>query len=119
MKPPSGGPITGPISAGTLTYDIALTRSDFSTVRSSTSGPTGGPAADRDEHRQAQQIAGKRHIAAQRAFVERARDRRQCGGDHRRIEVLHEHRASDDQRHQDWAGPAYGHRLIYSPYRIR
>ena len=41
MKPPSGGPMTGPISAGTLTNDIARTRSDFGTVRSSTSRPTG------------------------------------------------------------------------------
>ena len=41
MNPPNGGPITGPISAGTLTYDIARTSSDFGTVRSSTRRPTG------------------------------------------------------------------------------
>ena len=41
IKPPSGGPITGPISAGTLTNDIARTSSDFGTVRNSTSRPTG------------------------------------------------------------------------------
>jgi hypothetical protein len=41
MKPPSGGPITGPRSAGTVKYDIAQTRSDFGTVRSRTRRPTG------------------------------------------------------------------------------
>ena len=41
MKPPSGGPITGPISAGTVRYAIAETSSDFGIVRSTTSRPTG------------------------------------------------------------------------------
>ncbi len=41
MSPPTGGPITGPINAGTLTNDIARTKSDFGTVRSRTSRPTG------------------------------------------------------------------------------
>ncbi len=41
MKPPSGGPITGPISAGTVTHVIALTSSLLSIERSSTSRPTG------------------------------------------------------------------------------
>src|SRR6202048_4791770 len=41
MKPPSGGPITGPISAGTVTHAMALTSALLSIERSSTSRPTG------------------------------------------------------------------------------
>ncbi len=41
MKPPTGGPSTGPSSAGTVRYDIACTISDFVTLRSSTSRPIG------------------------------------------------------------------------------
>ena len=41
MKPPSGGPITGPISAGTVTQAIALTSALLSIERNSTSRPTG------------------------------------------------------------------------------
>src|SRR5229473_2687602 len=41
MKPPSGGPITGPTSAGTVTHAIALTSALLSMERSSTSRPTG------------------------------------------------------------------------------
>ncbi len=46
----------------------------------------GGPAADRDEHRQAQQVAGDRHVEPQRRLADRARDRRQRRRDDRRIE---------------------------------
>ncbi len=41
MNPPSGGPITGPISAGMVTHAIALTSALLSMERSSTSRPTG------------------------------------------------------------------------------
>lgn len=41
MKPPSGGPITGPMRAGTVTHAIALTSALLSTERSSTRRPTG------------------------------------------------------------------------------
>src|SRR6266568_4067239 len=41
MKPPSGGPITGPIKAGTVTQAIALTNALLSIERSSTRRPTG------------------------------------------------------------------------------
>ena len=41
MKPPSGGPITGPTSAGTVTHAMALTSALLSIERSSTSRPTG------------------------------------------------------------------------------
>src|SRR4030081_617699 len=41
MKPPSGGPITGPTSAGTVTQAIAFTSALLSMERSSTSRPTG------------------------------------------------------------------------------
>ena len=41
MKPPSGGPITGPISAGMVSQASAEISSDFGTVRKMTSRPTG------------------------------------------------------------------------------
>src|ERR1700722_4406390 len=41
MKPPSGGPITGPTSAGTGTQAIAFTSALLSIDRTSTSRPTG------------------------------------------------------------------------------
>src|SRR4051795_7086760 len=41
MKPPSGGPMTGPTSAGTVTQAIALTSALLSMERSSTRRPTG------------------------------------------------------------------------------
>ena len=41
MKPPSGGPITGPISAGMVSQASAEISSDFGTVRRMTSRPTG------------------------------------------------------------------------------
>src|SRR5208337_1590559 len=41
MNPPSGGPATGPSSAGTVRYASASTRSLFSTLRKSTRRPTG------------------------------------------------------------------------------
>ena len=41
MKPPTGGPIIGPISAGTDTQAMALTRSRLLMVRTSTMRPTG------------------------------------------------------------------------------
>src|SRR4051812_5391518 len=41
MKPPSGGPITGPTSAGTVTHAMAFTNALLSMERSSTSRPTG------------------------------------------------------------------------------
>ncbi len=41
MNPPSGGPITGPSSAGVESQAMAATSSCLGTVRSSTSRPTG------------------------------------------------------------------------------
>src|SRR4051812_21757894 len=41
MKPPSGGPITGPTSAGTVTHAMALTSALLSMERSKTRRPTG------------------------------------------------------------------------------
>ncbi|MNX65705.1 hypothetical protein D3C86_967730 [compost metagenome] len=41
MKPPSGGPITGPSSAGMDRKDMALSRSCLGTVRSRMIRPTG------------------------------------------------------------------------------
>ena len=41
MNPPTGGPSTGPIIAGTISHVIAVTSSDRSTDRRITSRPTG------------------------------------------------------------------------------
>ena len=41
MKPPSGGPITGPISAGMVSQASARTMSERGTERISTRRPTG------------------------------------------------------------------------------
>ena len=41
MNPPSGGPSTGPISAGMVSQAIARTRSAFAVARSRTRRPTG------------------------------------------------------------------------------
>ena len=41
MKPPSGGPITGPIRAGMVSQASAEISSAFGTVRKMTSRPTG------------------------------------------------------------------------------
>ena len=41
MKPPSGGPITGPISAGTVSQASEPTNSCFGTASQMTSRPTG------------------------------------------------------------------------------
>ena len=41
MKPPTGGPSTGPTSAGTVTQAMALTSSRLGTLRTSTMRPTG------------------------------------------------------------------------------
>ena len=41
MNPPTGGPTTGPISAGADSHAMAATSSDFAAVRSSSRRPTG------------------------------------------------------------------------------
>ena len=41
MKPPTGGPIKGPISAGIVSQAIAVTSSAFGAVRRITRRPTG------------------------------------------------------------------------------
>ena len=152
MNPPSGGPSTGPISAGMVSQAIARTRSALAVARSRTRRPTGtiiapprpcsvrastschtevakphrmepstntrdrepehaaraepvgDPAADRDEHREAEQVGGDREAEPQRAFAERRRDHRQRGGDRGRIQIFHEQGAGDDQRDQHGTG---------------
>ncbi len=41
MKPPSGGPQIGPINAGMVRSDMALSRRSFSMLRTTISRPTG------------------------------------------------------------------------------
>ena len=62
--------------------------------------PVGDPAADRDEHREREQVGRDREAERERALAERGRDRRQRRRQRGRIEVLHEQRAGDDQRDQ-------------------
>ena len=130
MKPPTGGPSTGPSSAGMVSQAIAGTSSALATVRSSTQAAdrhhhgaahalqdarepnpaaslsdaaedraeredddrgaedvaraetVGDPAAGRDEHREAEQVRGHRHIHPHRIVAECLRHGRQRGGDH-------------------------------------
>ena len=148
MKPPSGGPTTGPRIAGTVRYDIAVTSSDLRTIlqhdqtpdrhhhraaealrdargdqlvqrmRDAAQNRADGedddrgakngaraeairhPSADRNEDREAQQIRRDREVEANRILVHRMRDGWERGRNHRRIEHLHEQRASDDQRRE-------------------
>ena len=107
MKPPSGGPSSGPISAGIVTQAMALTSSRLSTVRTSTSRPTGviiAPpmpctmrattncaerarqrAADRAEHedgdRGAEHGARAEAVGDPAAGRDEDREREQVGGD--------------------------------------
>ena len=70
MKPPSGGPTIGPTSAGIVTQAIAATRSLFSTVRTSTSRPTGviiAPPMPCNDARQHELLSASRERAADRA----------------------------------------------------
>ena len=156
MKPPTGGPTTGPISAGTVSQASEPTSSVFDTVRRITSRPTGTiiappmpwttraktispieldsphriepmvkmtigeaedraraeavgePAGGRDEDGDGEEIGGERQLQVDRALAEIPRDRRQRRGEHRRIEVLHEQRAGDDERKQDAIGHQQG-----------
>ncbi len=152
MRPPTGGPSSGPMVDGICSQAIAFTSSDFELERSSTSRPTGtiiappipwmmraptrkaeirrlraedraereqadrGPehdpraetvgdlAARRNEDGEAEQVGGQRHVHVQRVGAERARHRGQRGGQHGAVELLHEHRAGDDQRDRPRAG---------------
>ena len=154
MKPPTGGPITGPIRAGVVTQAMAATSSRRLIERTSTMRPTGviiappmpcrmraktksvseldsaqaiepsdehgdgraehgagaeavgGPARGGDEDGERQQIGGDGELERQRIGADIGGDRRQRGGDHRRVHVLHEQRDRDDQR--DDAVTAHG-----------
>ena len=154
MKPPSGGPINGPSSAGTTSQASAETSSCLGTSRTITSRPdrrhhraadplndavddeieergggaaerrarredddrdaehraraeaVGHPAGNRNEDGKRQQIGGERELERDRILAQIDRDRRQRRGDHRRIEVLHEEGAGDDQGNDDLGGHA-------------
>jgi hypothetical protein len=62
----------------------------------------GGPAARRNEYREREQIRRDREFQRQRIGADIGGDRRQRGRDHRRVEIFHEQRARDDQRHEAW-----------------
>ena len=62
----------------------------------------GHPAADRDEDGEAHEIGRQRELERERALADVRRDRRQRRRDDRRVHVLHEQRAGDDQRDEDW-----------------
>ena len=145
MKPPTGGPRIGPTTAGISTQLVAWIRSRFSTLRISTSRPTGiisappmpskkrattrkatlgalaqamapsrkiddgaaehGAGAEavgdaprhRNEDRQADQIGGQRDGQAGGGDAQFARHAGQGGGQHRAVQLLHEHGGADDQ----------------------
>ena len=147
MKPPSGGPSSGPISAGSVTQIMALTSSRWSTLRTRISRATGviiappmpstmraatncvsvpdnaqpiepsmkTAIAARNTVRAPKRSAvqpltgmktasdsrydGDRELERERAGADIGRDRRQRGGDHGRIHVLHEQGDRHDQRH--------------------
>ena len=83
MKPPIGGPTSGPTSAGTVSHDIAATSSFFGVARTSTRRPTGVimappmPCRKRDTTKagselanaQATEPAMKTAIAARNTFL--------------------------------------------------
>ena len=70
----------------------------------------GGPAADRNEHRQCDQVGGHAHREMRGRRVELRRHRRQRRGDHRRVEILHEKHRGHQQR---GGGPALDGRRIH------
>jgi len=63
--------------------------------------PVGDPAAQRDEHREAQQVGRDHQVEAQRIGAETFGHVGDRDGDHRRIEAFHKKGAADHQRDQD------------------
>ncbi len=63
----------------------------------------GHPAADRDEHREADEVRRQRELQRQRRLPDVGGDGRQRRRDDRRVHVFHEQRARDDQRDEDGA----------------
>ncbi len=59
----------------------------------------GGPAADRDEHREREQVGGDRELERERVRADVGGDRGERRRDHGRVHVLHEQGDRDDQRH--------------------
>ncbi len=155
MKPPSGGPTTGPTSAGIVSHESACTSSLFGTraeqheaadrhhhraahalheprrderaeraargaadraeqehrdrghERRARAETVRDPAADRDEHRERQQVRRERKLQRDRVGREIRRDRGQRGREHGRVHVLDEQGTSDDQREK----PVESHRV--------
>ena len=58
------------------------------------------PAADRNEHRQAQRVAGQHRLHAERGHLERLRDGGHGRVQNRRVERFHEERDGDQPRQQ-------------------
>src|ERR1700730_6389622 len=152
MKPPMGGPSTGPSCAGTCRYAMVRTSCERSTLRNRTSRPTGtimappkpcstraavsstalllrpqrteprvnspmparktvapaepvgGPAADRDEDRDAEQVGGDGHAERHRVGIERDRHLRQRRGDHGGVDLLHDDGRRHDHGDDLWLG---------------
>src|SRR6476661_418269 len=111
MKPPSGGPITGPISAGTVTHVIALTNALLSIERSSTSRPTGViiappmPCRMRAMTKWVTFCASAQPLEPLKSQPQRPRAdlmlyRHQRPPHHRLVHIFHEHGTDDDQPDQ-------------------
>ena len=64
----------------------------------------GEPAGGRQEDRDREEVGGQRQLQVDRTFAEIGRDRGKRRGKNRRIEVLHEQRAGNDERQKDTVG---------------
>ena len=63
----------------------------------------GDPAADRDEHRETDEIGGQRQLERERTLPDIDRDGRERCRDHRRVHVLHKEGTGDDKGNEDGA----------------
>jgi hypothetical protein len=61
----------------------------------------GGPARQRNEHRERKKIRGQREFQRHRVFVKIGRHRRQRGREHGAVELFHEQRSGDDERRDE------------------
>ena len=61
----------------------------------------GNPPGGRNKHSERQQIGGQCKFELNRALMKVTRDRRQSGREDRGIEIFHEQRAGNDQRHKN------------------
>ncbi len=88
----------GTLTASPQSTDASGEQRDGGSEHAARAIAVGDPAADRDAHRQAQDVAGDDRLEAQRRHAEADRHRRDRRVDDRRVELLHEQRGGDDPR---------------------